>query len=79
MASVAGLFATVVYRLSTNLNRHPTDYSRPPTAHRQVHDAMMEADAYPSPLNYYNFPKSVCTSVNEVGGGLGAGVACSCY
>jgi hypothetical protein len=30
---------------------------------------MMEAGAYPSPLNYYNFPKSVCTSVNEVGGG----------
>jgi methionyl aminopeptidase len=27
----------------------------------------MEAGAYPSPLNYYNFPKSVCTSVNEVG------------
>ena len=24
-------------------------------------------DAYPSPLNYYKFPKSVCTSVNEVG------------
>ena len=22
--------------------------------------------SYPSPLNYYNFPKSVCTSVNEV-------------
>ena len=33
----------------------------------QVHEAMMEAGAYPSPLNYYNFPKSVCTSVNEVG------------
>lgn len=29
---------------------------------------MIEAGAYPSPLNYYNFPKSVCTSVNEVGG-----------
>jgi methionine aminopeptidase len=28
---------------------------------------MVEAGAYPSPLNYYNFPKSVCTSVNEVG------------
>lgn len=27
---------------------------------------MIEAGAYPSPLNYYNFPKSVCTSVNEV-------------
>jgi hypothetical protein len=27
---------------------------------------MIEAGAYPSPLNYYNFPKSVCTSINEV-------------
>ncbi|WPG97285.1 Methionine aminopeptidase 1 [Acrodontium crateriforme] len=31
-----------------------------------VHDACMERDSYPSPLNYYHFPKSVCTSVNEV-------------
>ena len=34
---------------------------------RVVHEALVEAGAYPSPLNYYNFPKSVCTSVNEVG------------
>jgi methionyl aminopeptidase len=33
---------------------------------RVVHDACMERDCYPSPLNYYNFPKSCCTSVNEV-------------
>lgn len=33
---------------------------------RIVHEAMMEREAYPSPLNYYDFPKSVCTSVNEV-------------
>lgn len=33
---------------------------------RIVHDATIERDAYPSPLNYHNFPKSVCTSVNEV-------------
>lgn len=33
---------------------------------RVVHEACMERDVYPSPLNYYNFPKSVCTSVNEV-------------
>merc|ERR1712151_1483341 len=33
---------------------------------RVVHDACMERDVYPSPLNYYRFPKSVCTSVNEV-------------
>mmetsp|Transcript_17957 Transcript_17957/g.50260 ORF Transcript_17957/g.50260 Transcript_17957/m.50260 type:complete len:372 (-) Transcript_17957:191-1306(-) len=33
---------------------------------RIVHEATIERNAYPSPLNYYNFPKSVCTSVNEV-------------
>lgn len=32
----------------------------------QVHKATIDAGAYPSPLNYYHFPKSVCTSVNEV-------------
>ena len=31
-----------------------------------VHAACIERDAYPSPLNYRNFPKSVCTSINEV-------------
>jgi methionyl aminopeptidase len=31
-----------------------------------VHAATLRAGAYPSPLNYYGFPKSVCTSVNEV-------------
>ena len=33
---------------------------------RVVHEACIERECYPSPLNYYNFPKSVCTSVNEV-------------
>ena len=32
----------------------------------QVHEATIAEGAYPSPLNYCNFPKSVCTSVNEV-------------
>ena len=31
-----------------------------------VHDETIKAGAYPSPLNYHGFPKSVCTSVNEV-------------
>jgi methionyl aminopeptidase len=31
-----------------------------------VHDLTIENDAYPSPLGYRGFPKSVCTSVNEV-------------
>ena len=31
-----------------------------------VHELCIERDAYPSPLNYNGYPKSVCTSVNEV-------------
>lgn len=31
-----------------------------------VHEACIERNCYPSPLNYRTFPKSVCTSVNEV-------------
>ena len=31
-----------------------------------VHEATLERGGYPSPLNYRGYPKSVCTSVNEV-------------
>ena len=31
-----------------------------------VHEATIERGAYPSPLNYHGYPKSVCTSVNEI-------------
>lgn len=31
-----------------------------------VHDEIVKRGAYPSPLNYNNFPKSCCTSINEV-------------
>jgi len=31
-----------------------------------THQACIELGGYPSPLNYNGFPKSVCTSVNEV-------------
>ncbi|KZV97684.1 methionine aminopeptidase [Exidia glandulosa HHB12029] len=30
------------------------------------HQAIIDRNAYPSPLNYREFPKSVCTSINEV-------------
>ncbi len=33
---------------------------------RVVHEACLARGAYPSPLNYRGYPKSVCTSVNEV-------------
>jgi methionyl aminopeptidase len=32
---------------------------------RLIHEATIERNAYPSPLNYNGFPKSCCTSVNE--------------
>ncbi|KAI5474173.1 methionyl aminopeptidase [Pseudohyphozyma bogoriensis] len=31
-----------------------------------VHSACIERDAYPSPLGYRMFPRSVCTSINEI-------------
>jgi methionyl aminopeptidase len=33
---------------------------------RLVHEFIIENDAYPSPLNYYNYPRSLCTSINEI-------------
>ncbi len=30
------------------------------------HDFIISNNAYPSPLNYHGFPKSICTSLNEV-------------
>lgn len=34
--------------------------------HASLFQACTARNCYPSPLNYYNFPKSCCTSVNEV-------------
>ncbi|XP_065174789.1 methionine aminopeptidase-like isoform X2 [Sycon ciliatum] len=31
-----------------------------------LHEMILQAGAYPSPLNYRKFPKSICTSVNNV-------------
>ena len=33
---------------------------------KYVHALCMANNSYPSPLNYHGFPKSVCTSINEV-------------
>ncbi|CAL4181346.1 unnamed protein product, partial [Meganyctiphanes norvegica] len=33
---------------------------------RIIHEAAVERECYPSPLNYHGFPKSCCTSINEV-------------
>jgi methionyl aminopeptidase len=31
-----------------------------------VHEFLIQNNAYPSPLNYSHFPKSICTSINEI-------------
>ena len=31
-----------------------------------VHEFIIKQDAYPSAIDYMHFPKSVCTSVNEM-------------
>ncbi|MEM7094096.1 MAG: type I methionyl aminopeptidase [Actinomycetota bacterium] len=36
------------------------------TIDARVHEEALARNAYPSPLNYRGFPKSVCTSINEV-------------
>lgn len=33
---------------------------------RIAHDEIIRKGAYPSPLNYAGFPKSICTSINSV-------------
>lgn len=33
---------------------------------RIIHEFIISEDAYPSPFNYNNFPRSCCTSLNEV-------------
>lgn len=33
---------------------------------QEIFKFITDHGAYPSPQNYYNFPKSVCTSVNEI-------------
>jgi methionyl aminopeptidase len=33
---------------------------------KAIHEFLITEEAYPSPLNYYNFPRSCCTSVNEI-------------
>lgn len=33
---------------------------------KEIHELIVKNGAYPSPLNYRGFPKSICTSVNNV-------------
>ena len=59
----AGLMAAEILRLAGELVRPGITTDEIDVF---VHDATIERGAYPSPLNYHGYPKSVCTSVNEV-------------
>jgi methionyl aminopeptidase len=60
---VAGATAAEILRLAGEMVRPgiTTD-----DIDRYVHQLCIDRNAYPSPLNYNAYPKSVCTSINEV-------------
>lgn len=62
-ARAAGQLAGRVLRLAGQLVRPGV---KTDAIDQAVHEATIAAGAYPSPLGYGSFPKSVCTSINEV-------------
>lgn len=36
------------------------------TIDKEIHNFIINKEAYPTPIGFMHFPKSVCTSVNEV-------------
>ncbi|MFM7871790.1 MAG: type I methionyl aminopeptidase, partial [Actinomycetota bacterium] len=56
--------------IAADILRQAGDFVRPVITTDEidvlVHDLTVESGAYPSPLNYHGYPKSVCTSLNEV-------------
>ncbi len=59
----AGAVAAEVLRLAGEMVRPGVTTDE---IDKYVHQLCIERGAYPSPLNYHGFPKSVCTSINEV-------------
>ena len=57
-------------RLAAETLDHITPFVKPGVStgelDRLCHDFIVERGAYPSPLNYRGFPKSICTSINHV-------------
>ena len=59
----AGLLAAATLRMAEGFVKPGASTESINTA---VHEFICDHGAYPSPLNYKGFPKSVCTSVNDV-------------
>ena len=61
----AGRLARKMLDYSLELASEPNKYTTN-DIDRLVHDEIVKHGAYPSPQNYRGFPKSICTSVNDV-------------
>lgn len=59
----AGIVAAEVLRLAGEMVRPGITTDE---IDQYVHQLCIERNSYPSPLNYSGYPKSVCTSVNEI-------------
>lgn len=57
-------------RLAASTLEYIEDFIKPGVSTDELnqicHDYIISHQAYPSPLNYHGFPKSICTSLNEV-------------
>ena len=57
-------------RLAANTLRYVGSFVRPGISTEELdkitYDYILSHGAYPSPLNYHGYPKSICTSVNDV-------------
>lgn len=57
-------------RLAASTLEYIEDFIKPGVSTEELnqicHDYIISHKAYPSPLNYHGFPKSICTSLNEV-------------
>jgi methionyl aminopeptidase len=57
-------------QLAAKTLRHVGQFAKPGVSTEEldtiVYDYVLSHGAYPSPLNYHGYPKSVCTSINDV-------------
>lgn len=60
----------VTCQLATKTMEYIEPFIKPGVSTEEInklcHDYIVENGAYPSPLNYHGFPKSICTSKNEI-------------
>ncbi len=60
----------VACKLASNVLEMIEPYVKPGISTEEIdricHDYILENNAYPAPLDYHGFPKSICTSINHI-------------